>query len=613
MTVRIVHKNSTAEDKRPTAGQLANGEIAVNLNEEGAFLSVKDTAGNIQQVGGVKVSSTSPSNPVYGTLWVDEDDNTLYVYDGSAWRKVAGGSGGGGQNVIAGDGLTSTQSGSTVTLDVVGGPGIVVSSADDWVAVDLQADGDRTGGNGLELTATDETGELRGKIATPSDLGVVRVDNSTITINNEGVLEAQIPQALNFKGNLNITDSGTDPEPASPEAGDTYTSVPGGTIGSPWTGLIDGWSSGDTTSAGDLIICNADGGGTGNWVRVPTGGNEVWVEDSGGYVYPSNTGNEVRIPAIASTESGDGTAVAMLDDDGQLHRDTPTGSGIEVNSGSLVLDNTFTPGTGDGDGQLGYWTRTDADDMLRPATLGDNVELRSAADAVTISFNSDGTAEFTGDVTISSDGFLRLPVGTDLERPATPAAGMVRFTNQNTTPPVAGTQRGYLDITTSTTEPTTAVGDTYTVQAAGSITSQWQGFLSNEPSAAVVGDYVVCQVNGGGTGNWTYVSASDPANFVEMYNGTNWVQMLDETTVGTSPDQVPANQMLGQMAFIDNVATLRPYTPADAAALAAVIPVFVGECIVIWDAVNHDLVYRYRDTATTYRQATVSFGAQVTG
>ena len=92
MTVRIVHKNSTAEDKRPTAGQLANGEIAVNLHESGAFLSVKDTAGNIQQVGGVKLSSTSPANPVLGTLWVDSDDNTLYVHDGSTWRKVAGGS-----------------------------------------------------------------------------------------------------------------------------------------------------------------------------------------------------------------------------------------------------------------------------------------------------------------------------------------------------------------------------------------------------------------------------------------------------------------------------------------------------------------------------------------
>ena len=98
-------------------------------------------------------------------------------------------------------------------------------------------------------------------------------------------------------------------------------------------------------------------------------------------------------------------------------------------------------------------------------------------------------------------------------------------------------------------------------------------------------------------------------NVYEAYNGTKWVQMLDETTVGTSPDQVPANQMLGQMAFIDHVATLRPYTTD----LATTLPVFVGECIVIWDDTAGELVYRYRDTATTYREAKVSFGAQVTG
>ena len=74
-------------------------------------------------------------------------------------------------------------------------------SADDWVAVDLEADGDRTGGNGLELTDTDETGQLRGKIATPTALGVVRVD-STIC-NADGVLEARSPSA-ELQGGLNI-------------------------------------------------------------------------------------------------------------------------------------------------------------------------------------------------------------------------------------------------------------------------------------------------------------------------------------------------------------------------------------------------------------------------
>jgi hypothetical protein len=32
-----------------------------------------------------------------------------------------------------------------------------------------------------------------------------------------------------------------------------------------------------------------------------------------------------------------------------------------------------------------------------------------------------------GDTTIDSTGFLKLPVGTEAQRPATPAAGMMRF------------------------------------------------------------------------------------------------------------------------------------------------------------------------------------------
>ena len=67
--------------------------------------------------------------------------------------------------------------------------------------------------------------------------------------------------------------------------------------------------------------------------------------------------------------------------------------------------------------------------------------------------------------------------------------------------------------------------------------------------------------------------------------------------------------MLGQMAFTDHVQTLRPYTTP----LASTLPVLVGECIVIWDDVAGELVYRYRDTDTTYREAKVTFGAQVTG
>ena len=58
--------------------------------------------------------------------------------------------------------------------------------------------------------------------------------------------------------------------------------------------------------------------------------------------------------------------------------------------------------------------------------------------------------------------------------------------------------------------------------------------------------------------------------------------------IGTDPNQIPLNQMLGQMAFVDNVATLRPYSNTGAQ------PVFNGEMIVIWDDANNKLIQRIR-------------------
>lgn len=42
-------------------------------------------------------SATPPSNPIYGTFWMDTDSNTLYVYVNNSgtgeWQKVTGGTG----------------------------------------------------------------------------------------------------------------------------------------------------------------------------------------------------------------------------------------------------------------------------------------------------------------------------------------------------------------------------------------------------------------------------------------------------------------------------------------------------------------------------------------
>ena len=95
MSLEHVLKNSAVADKRPTAAQLANGEISLNWNAAGPFLCCKDTAGNVQEIGGVRISEAEPTTPVRGTKWLKPSTHTLYIHTGTAWESVSGGSGGG--------------------------------------------------------------------------------------------------------------------------------------------------------------------------------------------------------------------------------------------------------------------------------------------------------------------------------------------------------------------------------------------------------------------------------------------------------------------------------------------------------------------------------------
>lgn len=92
MTAELILKSSSVEDKRPTPAQLAVSEIGLNYNEAGAFLTCKDSAGNIQQIGGVKISETAPSTPVKQTVWFQPSAGTLSIFDGSSWLAAAGAS-----------------------------------------------------------------------------------------------------------------------------------------------------------------------------------------------------------------------------------------------------------------------------------------------------------------------------------------------------------------------------------------------------------------------------------------------------------------------------------------------------------------------------------------
>ena len=102
--------------------------------------------------------------------------------------------------------------------------------------------------------------------------------------------------------------------------------------------------------------------------------------------------------------------------------------------------------------------------------------------------------------------------------------------------------------------------------------------------------------DGGGNGNWAIVQPSEPANIIELYNGSTWSQVLDETVVGTQPNQISSNSQLGQLAFTDNVNTIRPFVVDKTISTAADLPqpVFNGEATVTFNDTDDKLWIAYR-------------------
>ena len=89
MALQIIVKNSSVSGNEPTAGQLANGELALNYHANGPFITCKDTAGVVRRVTGVWVNATAPSSPTPGELWLDISVTPVqlkvYKNDGDTW------------------------------------------------------------------------------------------------------------------------------------------------------------------------------------------------------------------------------------------------------------------------------------------------------------------------------------------------------------------------------------------------------------------------------------------------------------------------------------------------------------------------------------------------
>jgi hypothetical protein len=188
MTNTVLIKRSGTANSVPTAGQLANGEIAINYADGNLFF--KDSGntvrilastqfvsvtGNVTGnyfVGNANIQYTASTGPpasgnLYGAQWYNTSTDTLYEYqsDGTTlyWVDITGpvigstGAGGGsGSSISNGTSNVTVAANANTTVGVAGTTIVTVASTGEYVTGIVSATGNITGnyfiGNGSQLT-----------------------------------------------------------------------------------------------------------------------------------------------------------------------------------------------------------------------------------------------------------------------------------------------------------------------------------------------------------------------------------------------------------------------------------------------------------------------------
>jgi len=416
MAVQLILKNSSIEDRRPTAAQLANGEISLNYNEAGPFVACKDTAGNIQSLGGVKFASDAPADPPIGAWWFSTAFSSLFVYDGNTWLAVGGGGGGGGGSidaVLGGEGIDTTVAGTVVTVavELAEGRDGLEFDADRLKATTASktAFGSVSVGENIDVSTA---GEISIPLATETVPGIVKVGNG-IDVDINGTISVDIPQTLNYRGSCLLANSPTGQiNPNPPVLGDAYINgEDASAIDAGWTGLSG------SSAAGDLVVWD----GT-EWELIGTGGTAYW-DRTGTILSPSNAGDKAQ---TASTVDSDPDATLVTKDYLEDQRVTTSDTAPvtadsrdgdlwwNTNDGRLYVyyedanSSQWVDASPDSQVSSEYWKRI-AGPYLAPDNDGDGININGD----NILLNADGSAEFANSrLDIAADGELSVTATT---------------------------------------------------------------------------------------------------------------------------------------------------------------------------------------------------------
>ena len=92
---------SNTSHKRPTPGNMSDGQIALNTNADSPGLFFKDAGGVLIKVGPVHIGTTAPNSTpasggsagnAIGEQWLDTSNSgyVFKIWDGTAWRSETG-------------------------------------------------------------------------------------------------------------------------------------------------------------------------------------------------------------------------------------------------------------------------------------------------------------------------------------------------------------------------------------------------------------------------------------------------------------------------------------------------------------------------------------------
>lgn len=374
MTVQVIHKNSSVQNRPILETQLANGELGINYHESGPFVQLKDTDGEVIRVGGVVQQETQPGLGQKGAWWFKPSTKILYLHNGTTWIAIGGAGGGGGggdvtntsqlvndgQNgvdpFITAQDLTTPGDGELTIRQGGVSKGTFKANQTGDAVIDLDGGGvtKLVAGTNVTLSPTSGVGDVTINASGGSgtiDLGYTAASNKGIVTNTSGT-DAEIPIVDASNAGLMTPSQKTKLDDAA-ETGDignaTLTVTQGGVSKGTFTA---------NASANVTIDLDAGGGS-------PPGDGTISIETFDGVPVGSFSVNQTDDETIVLPESGGvqiGDPVSVLTNDAGYITDTDVGEGqisIFTTDGPVAsfnvnqsADQTITIPTGGGGTQI---------------------------------------------------------------------------------------------------------------------------------------------------------------------------------------------------------------------------------------------------------------------